>query len=306
MDPWKIIWKSTIDSISFGKTLGNFHFNFARKSHAGFFRYATGHHQDIHVSPHCTIYNQMSGYSMFHFLPLLIGLYVGYVGQTFGAQAVTSMLRQIDGTCKAKKNGSYGQKVIAGPGELFLICYPQIRWFFCVNSGTIRTTCGNILPLFSEKVCRTAQNQSALESSDLGASNGGSNLQIRHFGANMAAFEVAGWTRISDLGRSIWDWNANLDQIFKKKSFSKKGDIAFYIGTKIYNKNVYDYVCKFWSDKYPQVAKKYSSIFLKYRKMDRIPMDACDLVWPYWGCQSKRHFDRLKWSLSRKFRMFSG
>jgi len=85
------------------------------------FGYATGHHQDIHVSPHCTIYNQMSGYSMFHFLPLLIGLYVGYVGQTFGAQAVTSMLRQIDGTCKAKKNGSYGQKVIAGPGDLVFI-----------------------------------------------------------------------------------------------------------------------------------------------------------------------------------------
>ena len=45
--------------------------------------------------------------------------------------------------------------------------------------------------------------RSALESPGPGASNGGSKLQIRHCGADMAAFEVAGWPRISNLGLQI-------------------------------------------------------------------------------------------------------
>ena len=51
------------------------------------------------------------------------------------------------------------------------------------------------------RVCRTALSQSALETSDPGASNGGSKLQIRHFGAD---FEVAGWAR---------NWNLSTDEI---------------------------------------------------------------------------------------------
>ena len=35
--------------------------------------------------------------------------------------------------------------------------------------------------------------RSALESPDPGASNGGSNVQIRHFGIDLDTFEVAGW-----------------------------------------------------------------------------------------------------------------
>ena len=45
--------------------------------------------------------------------------------------------------------------------------------------------------------CRTALIRSALESPDHGASNGGSNFEIRHFGADLAAFEVAVCTRMS-------------------------------------------------------------------------------------------------------------
>jgi len=58
--------------------------------------YATGHHQDIHVSPHCTIYNQLSGISYFHFLPLLLGLYVSHLGTTFGAETIAHVLRELD------------------------------------------------------------------------------------------------------------------------------------------------------------------------------------------------------------------
>ena len=45
--------------------------------------------------------------------------------------------------------------------------------------------------------------RNALESPDPGASNGGSNFILRHFGADLGTFEVAGIIGISDLGRSI-------------------------------------------------------------------------------------------------------
>ncbi len=42
-------------------------------------------------------------------------------------------------------------------------------------------------------VCRIILNRSALESPDLGASSGGSNLSIRTFGADLGTFEIAGF-----------------------------------------------------------------------------------------------------------------
>eukprot|EP00971_Amphidinium_carterae_P007488 148597-Amphidinium_carterae.1 len=38
-----------------------------------FQHYVTSYHQDVHVPPHMTIYNQVSGVSLFHFLPVLVG-----------------------------------------------------------------------------------------------------------------------------------------------------------------------------------------------------------------------------------------
>ena len=46
-------------------------------------------------------------------------------------------------------------------------------------------------------MCRKVLIRSALESSDPRASNGGSNFTFRHFGADMATFEVAGELRTS-------------------------------------------------------------------------------------------------------------
>ena len=58
------------------------------------------------------------------------------------------------------------------------------------------------------------------------------------------------------------------DGIFKyKNSFSKNGNINFYIGKKIYNKEVYDYLCQTWSEKYPAISNKYSNMLLCYRKI---------------------------------------
>ena len=55
----------------------------------------------------------------------------------------------------------------------------------------------------ASRVCRTALFRSALENPDPGASNGGSNVEIRHFGAFIAASEVAGRPGISNLSPQI-------------------------------------------------------------------------------------------------------
>ncbi len=59
--------------------------------------------------------------------------------------------------------------------------------------------------LTDSRVCRTILIRRALESPDPGASNGGSNFNFQHFGADMGTFEVAGVPRISDLSNSSWD-----------------------------------------------------------------------------------------------------
>ena len=73
--------------------------------------------------------------------------------------------------------------------------------------------------------------------------------------------------------------------------------------TKIFVNN-WPFCCKkvglFWSTFW-----KKKRTFLKCRKMNRIPMDTCDLAWPFWHFQSGRHFVRLKSSLPRKFWLIS-
>ena len=66
----------------------------------------------------------------------------------------------------------------------------------------------------------TALIGSVLESSDPGASNGGPNLQIRYFGADMAAFEVAGWPRNSRFEGQIRDSESPSD--FKSRHVGPK------------------------------------------------------------------------------------
>ena len=58
------------------------------------------------------------------------------------------------------------------------------------------------------------------------------------------------------------------DGIYKyKKSFSKRGDTDFFIGKKIYNKKVYDYVCAAWGRKYTAKIDNYSNFLLKYQEL---------------------------------------
>ena len=74
----------------------------------------------------------------------------------------------------------------------FRTCCRQLA---CYTIST-PTLCGHILLQFSEQVfrsqvCRTAPNQSALESTDTGASSSGSNFEIQCIGTDLVSFEKA-------------------------------------------------------------------------------------------------------------------
>eukprot|EP00413_Alexandrium_margalefii_P046351 CAMPEP_0204587708 /NCGR_PEP_ID=MMETSP0661-20131031/48205_1 /ASSEMBLY_ACC=CAM_ASM_000606 /TAXON_ID=109239 /ORGANISM="Alexandrium margalefi, Strain AMGDE01CS-322" /LENGTH=412 /DNA_ID=CAMNT_0051597453 /DNA_START=3 /DNA_END=1241 /DNA_ORIENTATION=- len=75
--------------------------------------YVTTYHQDTHVPPHITIYNQVSGFSLFHFLPLLVGLYVTHVGRR-DASKLEAVLRELDDL-------GVGSLCTLGPGQVALI-----------------------------------------------------------------------------------------------------------------------------------------------------------------------------------------
>lgn len=57
--------------------------------------YVTSYHQDTHVPPQITLYNQASGQSVFHFLPLLVGLYVSFKGRN-NVLVLAQLLKQLD------------------------------------------------------------------------------------------------------------------------------------------------------------------------------------------------------------------
>ncbi len=75
--------------------------------------YATPHHQDTHIVPHFTLYSQTSGASVFHFLPVLVGLYVAYRGAKDPTELKRLLVRLDD-----MGMGSIGA---LGPGQLALI-----------------------------------------------------------------------------------------------------------------------------------------------------------------------------------------
>ena len=57
------------------------------------------------------------------------------------------------------------------------------------------------------------------------------------------------------------------DGIFKyKRGFSKNGEVDFFIGKKIHNKNIYEQVCEKWETRYPEKNRIYCNMLLKYRK----------------------------------------
>ena len=66
------------------------------------------------MPPHFTLYNQTSGYSTFHFLPLLLGLYATHVGRLQGPTALASLLDVLH----AK---GIGECCTIGAGQMLLI-----------------------------------------------------------------------------------------------------------------------------------------------------------------------------------------
>ncbi|OLQ05669.1 hypothetical protein AK812_SmicGene11106 [Symbiodinium microadriaticum] len=75
--------------------------------------YVTSYHQDTHVPPHFTVYNQVSGASVFHFLPPLVGCYVTHVGRR-DVSALKEVLERLDAM-------QLGSLAVLGPGQVALI-----------------------------------------------------------------------------------------------------------------------------------------------------------------------------------------
>jgi len=109
-----------------------------------FQHYVTSYHQDTHVPPHFTIYNQVSGVSLFHFLPLLVGLYVTYVGRQEPNQ-LHNILERLD------KLG-IGSLAPIGPGQVLLI-FPFGSHGVWVPSPTLNES----LPKFQVSLIRAAE-----------------------------------------------------------------------------------------------------------------------------------------------------
>eukprot|EP00929_Paragymnodinium_shiwhaense_P089092 TRINITY_DN49333_c0_g1_i2.p1 TRINITY_DN49333_c0_g1~~TRINITY_DN49333_c0_g1_i2.p1 ORF type:complete len:589 (-),score=141.85 TRINITY_DN49333_c0_g1_i2:150-1916(-) len=76
--------------------------------------YCTAYHQDTHVPPHFTIYNQVSGASVFHFMPLLVGVYLQQLGRLQGPKALLQALRRLD-------EAGIGSTATIGPGQVAMI-----------------------------------------------------------------------------------------------------------------------------------------------------------------------------------------
>ena len=109
--------------------------------------YCTPYHQDVHVPPHFTLYNQTSGAcelfafpshpcflfklaltpitcvyprssfcsaATFHFLPLLVGLFAAHVGRQDGPQALAALLAELD-------RRGIGERTTLGPAQMLLI-----------------------------------------------------------------------------------------------------------------------------------------------------------------------------------------
>lgn len=74
---------------------------------------------------------------------------------------------------------------------------------------------------------------------------------------------------LKDLGVIYYSIGGGLtkdDSKYKfKKSFSKNIESKFYIGKKIYNKQLYNTICESWKKKYPTKKEEYNKYLLRYR-----------------------------------------
>ncbi len=60
--------------------------------------------------------------------------------------------------------------------------------------------------------------------------------------------------------------NSEDDSLYKFKKIFSKNESKFYLGKKIYNKEIYDKLCSAWHKKFPEKAAEFEFYFLKYWK----------------------------------------
>ena len=80
-------------------------------------------------------------------------------------------------------------------------------------------------------------------------------------------FQTTLWLMLVSSIDCFWCWLHVINWLKYKKSFSKDGEVNFYIGTKVHNQNIYDDVCDRWTKKYSTVTNQHSQKLLKYREI---------------------------------------
>ena len=131
--------------------------------------YMTPHHQDSHVPPQITIYHQLSGTSVFHFLPVLVGMYVTHLGRRTHRNSVAEaqrVLYQLDqrgiGTVTTLTTGSVAMIFPFGSHGVFVppMSKSSVSTKSTTSLSTIRAAEFFVQPLLSEIQQRFLNNNS--------------------------------------------------------------------------------------------------------------------------------------------------
>jgi len=83
--------------------------------------YTTAYHQDVHVPAHFTLYNQLSGCSVFHFLPLLVGTFLVYRATQETERPKTEIVAELKESMLELDRQEIGRMAVIHPGDLLLI-----------------------------------------------------------------------------------------------------------------------------------------------------------------------------------------
>jgi len=171
--------------------------------------YCTPYHQDVHVPPHFTLYNQTSGASAFHFLPLLLGEYATLVGRRDGPSRLKALLLRLD-------REGVGEVATLGPKQMLLILPGGAHGVYVPRPALQLPPPACPLPPFRLSVIRAAElfvapvcdlyERLLLSAADWATPLGLSEREAEVEAATLDAFAAVQQRACAELGLSRSDW----------------------------------------------------------------------------------------------------
>jgi len=171
--------------------------------------YCTPYHQDVHVPPHFTLYNQTSGASAFHFLPLLLGEYATLVGRRDGPSRLKELLQRLD-------REGVGEVATLGPKQMLLILPGGAHGVYVPRPALQLPPPARPLPPFRLSVIRAAElfvapvcdlyERLLLSAADWATPLGLSEREAQAEAATLDAFAAVQQRACAELGLSRSDW----------------------------------------------------------------------------------------------------